>query len=62
MIKILGRTFDDYNKAIKFLETTIKLEKNSKIAAQLKHKLNYLLVEKEIADEKKRDLQRAKRK
>jgi predicted secreted protein len=62
MIKILGRTFDDYNKAIKFLETTIKLEKNSKIAAQLKHKLNYLLVEKEIADEKERDLQRAKRK
>jgi hypothetical protein len=62
MIKILGRTFDDYNKAIKFLETTIKLEKNPKIAAQFKHKLNYLLVEKEIADEKERDLQRAKRK
>jgi hypothetical protein len=52
MIKVMGRNFDSYQKAIKFLEMTIKMEKNPKISEQLKRKLGYLLVEKDIEEEK----------
>lgn len=62
MIKILGRNFDTYDKAIAFLKISIRMESSDKIRAQLKHKLEYLIVEKNIADEKAKEKERAKRK
>ena len=62
MIKILGRTFETYDKAITFLKLTIKMERNDKIKLQLEHKLGYLVVEKDIAVDKAKEKARAKRK
>ena len=54
-IKILGREFDTYQEAVRFLRLTIKMEANEKIRQQLEHKLKYLEVEAEIAKEKALD-------
>ena len=62
MIKILGRTFETYDKAITFLKLTIKMERNDKIKLQLEHKLGYLVVERDIAVDKAKEKERAKRK
>jgi len=54
-IKILGREFDTYQEAVRFLKLTIKLESNEKIRKQLEHKLKYLEVELELTKEKALD-------
>lgn len=54
-IKILGREFDTYQDAVRFLRLSIKMEKSEKIRQQLEHKLKYLEVEAEIAKEKADD-------
>jgi hypothetical protein len=54
-IKILGREFDTYQEAVRFLKLTIKIEANEKIRQQLEHKLKYLKVELELAKEKALD-------
>lgn len=54
-IKILGREFDTYQEAVRFLKLTIKMEANEKIRQQLEHKLKYLEVELELAKEKALD-------
>jgi hypothetical protein len=62
MIRILGRTFETYDKAITFLKLSIKMESNDKIRVQLEHKLGYLEVERDIAADKAKEKARAKRK
>ena len=54
-IKILGREFDTYQDAIRFLRLSIKMEKSEKIRQQLEHKLKYLEVELELEKEKALD-------
>lgn len=61
-IKILGREFDTYQDAVRFLKLTIKMESNEKIRQQLEHKLKYLEVELEIAKEKALDKKYSRKK
>jgi hypothetical protein len=59
MIKVLGRNFATIEKAIAFLKISIKMESSEKIRKQLIHKLDYLMVDKELKDEKeKKDARR----
>jgi hypothetical protein len=52
MIKLLGRNFDSYEKAIAFLKLCIKMERSEKIRKTLEHKLGYLEIERDLAKEK----------
>ena len=61
-IKILGREFDTYQDAIRFLRISIKMEKSEKIRQQLEHKLKYLEVELEIEKEKALDKKYSRKK
>lgn len=61
MIKLLGRNFDSYEKAIAFLKITIKMESSEKIRKQLEHKLGYLEVELQLKKEKDNAKKRRKK-
>lgn len=58
MIKVLGRTFETPEAAIRFLKITIRMESNPKIRKQLEHKLEYLEVELQLKKEKLNDQKR----
>lgn len=58
MIKLLGRTFETPEAAIRFLKITIRMEANPKIRKQLEHKLGYLEIELQLKKEKKDDQKR----
>lgn len=60
MIKVLGRTFETPEAAIRFLKITIRMEANPKIREQLVHKLRYLEVELQLKKEAKKKLRRKK--
>jgi hypothetical protein len=60
MIKVLGRTFETPEAAIRFLKITIKMESNPKIRQQLEHKLGYLEVELQLKKEANIKLRRKK--
>ncbi len=62
MIKVLGRTFETLEAAIRFLKITIKMESNPKIRTQLEHKLGYLEVELQLKKEKELDQKRRRKK
>jgi len=55
MIKLMGRQFETFEHAVRFLKLSIRMESSEKIRKQLEHKLKYLEVEAEIAKEKALD-------
>ena len=61
MIKVLGRTFETPEAAIRFLKITIRMESNPKIRTQLEHKLGYLEVELQLKKEKLNDQKRRRK-
>jgi hypothetical protein len=58
MIKVLGRSFETPEAAIRFLKITIRMESNPNIRTQLEHRLEYLEVELQLKKEAKEKLRR----